>query len=88
MERNQTTPLKKQFFSDSETIDVFLLKVFRGKKVEESSQKEQQIMYNIVNIPLVNTGIKFIKIFGFKISTINEATGFKKTFFQKHTNTS
>lgn len=41
-------------------------------------------MYNIVNIPLVNTAIKSMKIFGFKISTINEANGFKELLLLAH----
>lgn len=37
-------------------------------------------MYNVVNIPLVNTAVGFIEIFGFNIPTISAAIGFKEIF--------
>lgn len=59
--------------STSEAREIFLSRIL----IERTTC---HIMYNIVNIPLVNTAFRFIQIFAFNMPTINEAIVYKEIF--------
>lgn len=56
--------------STSKIREVFLSRVL-------TERRPCHVMYDIINVPLVNTAVRFTEMFVFNILTINKALGFE-----------